>query len=178
MRIIAGSLKGRIIAETSGHRTHPMGEKIRGAIFNALGDLEGLRVLDAFTGTGAVAIEAVSRGADYVLGVDIDKNAYTTARKNVADLQLLEKIDIVMGNNTGWLQRHPTIGLFDVVILDPPYDDIDRVALNKLASHTKPGGILVVSITSMEKISFSPSGFMQVKESIYAGAKILFYEKQ
>jgi 16S rRNA (guanine966-N2)-methyltransferase len=59
MRIIAGELKGRNIQEPYGHRTHPMSEKVRGAVFNALGDIEGLAVLDAFAGTGALSFEAV-----------------------------------------------------------------------------------------------------------------------
>ena len=68
MRIIAGSLGGRVFKAPSGHRTHPMSEKIRGAIFNALGDISDLTVLDAFTGSGALCFEAVSRGVANATG--------------------------------------------------------------------------------------------------------------
>ena len=70
MRIISGVLGGRVFKAPNGNKTHPMSEKIRGAMFNSLGDISGLTVLDAFSGSGAVAIEAFSRGAEHVVAVD------------------------------------------------------------------------------------------------------------
>ena len=67
MRIIAGTLKGQQFQTPHSHKTHPMGDKIRGALFNVLGDIEGLSFLDAFSGSGALAFEAASRGAASVL---------------------------------------------------------------------------------------------------------------
>jgi 16S rRNA (guanine966-N2)-methyltransferase len=77
VRIIAGSLKGRTFSEPHGHRTHPMSEKVRGALFNALGDIEGLTFLDAFAGSGALSFEAASRGAKSVIAIDKDGPAYS-----------------------------------------------------------------------------------------------------
>ena len=75
MRVIAGWLGGRTFASPQGHRTHPMSDKIRGAIFSVLGDLNGLTVLDAFAGSGALAIEAISRGAEEAVAIDDDQGA-------------------------------------------------------------------------------------------------------
>lgn len=63
LRVISGSLGGRLINSPPGNKTHPMSEKMRGAIFNILGNIEGLDVLDAYSGSGAIALEAISRKA-------------------------------------------------------------------------------------------------------------------
>ena len=72
MRIIAGYLGGRQFNSPRSNRTHPMSDKARGGLFNALGDISGLTVLDAFAGSGALSFEAISRGAESVIAVDID----------------------------------------------------------------------------------------------------------
>src|SRR5688572_2138279 len=142
MRVIAGTLKGRHISETHGHHTHPMSEKIRGALFNALGDIEGLTVLDAFTGTGAVAIESVSRGSSQVVALDLDKDAYKTAAANVENLKLNEKIEVLRINAKSWSNRNLD-KLFDIVIADAPFDEVNDVLLEKVARHVRPQGLLI-----------------------------------
>src|SRR5690242_707068 len=102
MRIISGKLGGRIIHEPHGHKTHPMSEKVRGALFNALGDVEGLTFLDAFAGSGALSFEAVSRGAKSAVAVDIDKHAVDTASLSVKDLKLGGEIKVTKANMAGW----------------------------------------------------------------------------
>jgi 16S rRNA (guanine966-N2)-methyltransferase len=84
MRIIAGRLGGRHFASPQGRRTHPMSDKMRGALFNALGDIDGLSVLDAFAGSGALAFEAVSRGAGHAVAIDVDKSAQRAIAENIS----------------------------------------------------------------------------------------------
>ncbi len=143
MRIIAGHLGGRTIEDVHGHRTHPMSEKIRGALFNALGDIDGLSILDPFAGTGAISIEAVSRGASSVVSLDNDRDAAKTVAKNIENLQLENKIDFIHMNASVWSDEHPD-QVFDVVILDPPYDDMKKGILTKLVNHTRLGGVCVL----------------------------------
>ena len=102
MRIISGTLKGRVLKDPKSHRTHPMGEKIRGALFNSLGPINGMTVLDAFTGSGAIAVEAVSRGASKVVAIDNDLEAYKCAFKNVALVNLQDRIDVFCTNTKSW----------------------------------------------------------------------------
>lgn len=92
MRVVAGRLGGRIFDSPRTHRTHPMSEKARGAIFNVLGDIAGLSVLDAYSGSGALAIEAVSRGAKSVLAIEVDVEAVKTIARNIENLQLGDRI--------------------------------------------------------------------------------------
>lgn len=172
MRIIAGRYKGRIIHEAHGHRTHPMSEKIRGALFNALGDIEGLRVLDAFTGTGAVAIEALSRGAAHVTAVDEDKEAHRCATKNCKALSLEKYMQVTQANVSSWSERNPAI-LFDIVIADPPYDDVQEDVLQKLTRHVKSSGLYVLSLPAHS--AFVPIGCQLLTQKNYGDATLQFY---
>ena len=88
MRVVAGFLGGQIFESPHGHRTHPMSEKVRGAIFSALGDIKGLNVLDAFSGSGALAIEAISRGAKTATAVEVDKRAHQVIQDNLKKLNI------------------------------------------------------------------------------------------
>src|SRR5437868_15008558 len=102
MRIIAGTLKGQQFQTPHSHKTHPMGDKIRGALFNVLGDIEGLTFLDAFAGSGALAFEAASRGAKSVVAIDNDRAAHLVIEKNVRDLHLQKIVKVTKANTGGW----------------------------------------------------------------------------
>ena len=143
LRIIAGSLGGRIIKTPHGHKTHPMSEKMRGAIFNSLGDISGLSFLDAYSGSGAIAIEALSRGAREVYAIDKDKNAIDVIRHNVNDLNI--KIKVTQANISSWIDNNLELK-FDIVVCDPPYNAINSSHLNKIAEIVKNNGILVLSL--------------------------------
>src|ERR1039458_7477259 len=95
MRVIAGFLGGRNFDSPGGHRTHPMSDKVRGAIFGVLGDIKGLTVLDAFAGSGALAIEAISRGAKRAVAIEVDKGAHTVITENIKALGIEDRIKAV-----------------------------------------------------------------------------------
>src|SRR5258708_5562120 len=103
MRIIAGNLKGRVFGSPHGHRTHPMSENIRGALFNALGELGGLNVLDAFAGSGALGFEALSRGAKSAVLVEADRLAQKTIAENIQTLGLETRAKLVKASASAWL---------------------------------------------------------------------------
>lgn len=151
MRVIAGWLGGRIFASPHGHRTHPMSDKARGALFNSLGDIHGYRVLDAFSGTGALAFEAISRGAEHAVAVEIDKKAQRTISENISALGLEEQVTLVSAHVRAWYNRRPPMD-FDLVLLDPPYDNLQYKVLEKLAASVAPGGIIVLSWPPKERV--------------------------
>lgn len=174
MRIIAGEFKSRIIKDAATGRTHPMGEKVRGAIFNALGSLEGKTLLDSFAGTGAIAIEALSRGAEEpVHAVEINPDAFERLKENRDAITDESRIKVHRANVTSWLKT--TEKTFDIVIADPPYDAVGMKALDACAAAVNPGGLLVLSIPIAEHIDFD--GFKKIDEKRYARAKIVFYRK-
>lgn len=175
MRIIAGTLGGRTFNSPHGHRTHPMSDKIRGALFNALGDLSDLTVLDAFAGSGALSFEAISRGARHALAIESDRLAQRTIAENIKSLGLHKTVKLIKASANAWLQTSDA-EQFDVVLLDPPYDDLQTGLVERLTSTVKPDGILVLSWPGDEPIPAFP-GFEVVKERAYGDAQLVFYSK-
>src|ERR1700683_4883439 len=103
MHIIAGYLKGRTFDSPKSGQTHPMSDKIRGAMFNMLGDIEGLNILDAFSGSGAIAFEAISRGAASVTLIESDHLAQRSIALNIDKLGLSESASLIRANANSWL---------------------------------------------------------------------------
>lgn len=175
MRVIAGFLGGRNFASPHGHRTHPMSEKVRGGIFGVLGDIKGLTVLDAFAGSGALAIEAVSRGAKSALAIEVDKNAHRTITENCQALGIMDRIKAVRAFTNAWSTRHQS-EQFDLVFADPPYNDLPWRDLDILPRHLKDSGTLVLSWPgAAEPMKFEGLGVVQTKD--YGDAQLVFYQK-
>lgn len=162
--------------EPHGHKTHPMSEKIRGALFNILGDVKGLTFLDAFAGTGAIAIEAISRGAAKAVAVEKEHSAHYVVEKNVADLNLKKQVQVIHGGVGGW-SIHNMEKKFDVVVLDPPYERIRTHLLQTLINrHAKQGGLVVLSYPG----HVSPPEFERVEQIMaknYGDSQLVFYRK-
>lgn len=175
MRVIAGSLGGRIFASPHGHRTHPMSDKARGGLFNTLGDIEGLTVLDAFAGSGALGFEAISRGVASVLAIENDKLAQRTITENIAALGVGAQMKLIKAGAGQWLHTNPGV-MFDLVLLDPPYDNLQPNLLYALAQRTGPGGIVVVSHPPNAKYDM-PDGFTKVAERPYGDAQLSFWRQ-
>jgi 16S rRNA (guanine966-N2)-methyltransferase len=129
MRVIAGELKGQRLVAPRGWKVRPTSDRVREAIFSALGDrVEGATVLDLYCGTGALAIEALSRGAARAVLVDRDTRP---ALGNVQRLGLAERAELVRADAGRWLAQvssGPFAGKFDLVFVDAPYRLADRVA--------------------------------------------------
>lgn len=175
MRVIAGKFGGQIFEAPKGHRTHPMSEKARGAIFSALGDISGLSVLDAFAGSGAIAIEAISRGAKSATAIDNDINAYKTMSSNFKKLGIDDVCHATKANSSGWSNRHPS-QTFDIVFCDPPYDDIQYKVIRKTARHVGPDGVFVLSLPGgHEALTLDNLEVVQNKD--YGDAQLVFYKK-
>lgn len=173
MRVIAGSLSGRNFASPKTQRTHPMSDKVRGALFNALGDLQGLTLLDAYAGSGACSIEAVSRGAEHVLAIDVDVEAVKTIAANVQILNLGDVITVRRKNISGW-SRNNQQQQFDVVLADPPYDDIRPDVLERLSVHVRPGGLYALSWPGRETVRVFKD-LAVVSHKTYGDAQLVFY---
>jgi 16S rRNA (guanine966-N2)-methyltransferase len=129
MRVIAGELKGQRLVAPRGWKVRPTSDRVREAIFSALGErVDGARVLDLYCGTGALAIEALSRGAASAVLVDRDTRP---ALGNVQRLGLGERAELVRADVGRWLGQvssTPFAGNFDLVFVDAPYKLADRVA--------------------------------------------------
>ena len=173
MRIIAGRLGGRTFQSPGNRRTHPMSDKMRGALFNILGDMQGLTVLDPFGGSGALAFEAVSRGANKVLVLDNDKNAQRTIVENTRELRLEGRINLVRAGAGAWLSTSRG-AVFDVVLCDPPYDDLQPSLLARLSACVAAEGVLVLSYPGLQP-ALVFDGLEQIKQQAYGDAQLIFY---
>jgi 16S rRNA (guanine966-N2)-methyltransferase len=126
MRVVAGTARGRRLEAPPGDGTRPTADRVREATFNALGSLGVLEgsVLDLFAGSGALGIEALSRGASTATFVDTDGRALATVRANLAATGLDDRATVVRSDALRFLARRP--GPFDLVLLDPPYSFADE----------------------------------------------------
>ena len=151
-----------------------MSEKARGALFNALGDIHGLTVVDAFAGTGAIAFEAISRGAKSAIAIDSDRAAQKTISANIESLGLEEQVTAIKSHAKSWLNR--TNDTFDILVCDPPYNEIQERTIEKLVKVVKPGGIVVLSLPPEARIIFGKD-FEQLSKKGYGDATLTFYRK-
>lgn len=173
MRIIAGSKKGiRLVSPP--RETRPTQEKVRGAIFNVLGGVvDNTVVLDLFCGSGALGLEALSRGARVVTFIDKSTQALRT---NVAKLAVSEQVFVIKGDVFRQV-KYLTPGFFDLVFLDPPYQKhlVNRAIISVLDLLTKTG-IIVVEHHKKEMIAVH-AGFCIFKEKKYGDTRISFIFK-
>jgi 16S rRNA (guanine966-N2)-methyltransferase len=175
MRVIAGRLGGRTFDSPHSFKTHPMSDKIRGALFNILGDIEGLTVLDAFAGSGALSFEAISRGAASSVAIDNDKAAQRAIATNNKQLGTEKQVKLVRASAQAWLQTNPE-ARFDLVLCDPPYNDLQLNLLQSLTTCLKPEGILVISWPG----NTGPPQFEDVEKvahRVYGDAQLWFFKK-
>ncbi|MEM9466637.1 MAG: 16S rRNA (guanine(966)-N(2))-methyltransferase RsmD [Actinomycetota bacterium] len=144
MRVVAGELGGRKLVSPDGDDTRPTSDRVREAIFNSLFSLDAIdeaRVLDAFAGSGALGIEALSRGASHATFVETGRAALAALRENIETLRLGPDSQVVPGDALAHLERSAATGSgYDLVLLDPPYGFDGWAALLALM----PEGAVVV----------------------------------
>ena len=140
MRIIAGDLKGRRLKTPKWGGLRPTSDKLRETLFNVVaGRVAGARVLDLYAGTGAIGIEALSRGASHVAFVDTDARALRLIDENLRHCGVRDRYVIIRTP-----QSLPA-GSYDLAVLDPPYDEPDLTASIAEAERlVAPGGLLVL----------------------------------
>lgn len=172
MRVVAGELRGRRIESPTGDATRPTTDKVREAVFNALGSLgavEGARVLDLFAGTGAMGIEALSRGAAHCTFVERDKAALATLRENVRSLGLDKRSTVVAGDATSTMIRSHA---GDIVIADPPYGFVDWAGL---LSNVPAGSLVILESGYPVQV---PTGWECLREKRYGRTFVAFLRTQ
>lgn len=161
-RIVAGDLGGRTLAVPA-QGTRPTSERVREALFSRLdhlGVVEGARVLDGYAGSGALGLEAASRGAAQVVLVEQARQAAEVCRRNVAALGLRGRVEVVRERIEAYAARPPAAP-WDLVLLDPPYDlpdDALAAVVADLTGHLAPGAVLVVERSTRSAEPVWPEG--------------------
>ena len=159
MRVITGSARGRKLQTLEGESVRPTTDMVKEAMFSIVHfDVEGARVLDMFCGCGQLGIEALSRGAQSAVFVDISKQSMAVTEKNFEATGFRNLSKTVIANSLEYLDR--TSEIFDIAFLDPPYragimeDAIERVRL-----HMAEGGIIVCETSAEEVLPENIDGF-------------------
>jgi 16S rRNA (guanine966-N2)-methyltransferase len=171
MRIIAGSHKGHRIAAPKGRDTRPTSDRVRESAFNLIGPVDGADVLDLFAGSGALGLEALSRGAASATFVESDREACRTINANLDKLRLDARV--LRQDAVRFVASERTS--YDLVLLDPPYDEPvhDRIAPH-LARLVAPDGLLVYETAA----EFEPEveGLALRTSRKYGSARLTLFE--
>ncbi len=178
VRIIAGKYGGRKIEAPDNRRTHPMGERVRNAMFNSIGsEIQGADVLDAFAGTGSVGLEALSRGARHCTFVERDKIALKILANNIVSLQADEQCELIRTSVNNWIEIKSE-GRYDIIFADPPYHDLQLSTVSKLFSLLKPNGLMVLSHTGRGEGPNLENGIVVVDNRSYGNAYLTSFRRE
>ena len=176
MRVIAGEKKGFPLKTPKGLNTRPTSDKIKGAIFNSLGnyfDFYEKKALDCFAGSGSLGIEFLSRGGQHCTFFDLSNHSILVIKENVQKTDYVKTSKIVKGNVISFLGQ--TKEQFDIYFIDPPYNNglaqkvIDLIIENDLL---KANGVLVVETDKDETIIFCDRYLELITEKKYGDTKI------
>jgi 16S rRNA (guanine966-N2)-methyltransferase len=182
MRIVGGALRGRRLAAPAGLATRPTADRVRESVFNILGGrIQAEQVLDLFAGTGALGIEALSRGAGEAIFVDCGRAALAALRRNIQALHLEDRIRIVVRdirNGLAFLANGEVC--VDLVFMDPPYDR--GMILKPLADLCQsgilaPGARIVIEHSPHEQITPLPRAVYLSDRRKYGKTLVSFLDR-
>jgi len=177
VHIISGQFGGRKISAPSGKLTHPMSSRVRGSLFNIIGDeLIGAEVLDSFAGTGSLGFEALSRGSKYVTFIERDRVASKMLDNNIESLGVGNITTAVNAGVSTWINKNRG-KLYDIIFADPPYNDLQLSTVSDLISLLKTNGLMVLSYPGRSELP-TVYGVVVVDNRSYGTAALTFYRKK
>jgi 16S rRNA (guanine966-N2)-methyltransferase len=153
LRVVAGRFGGRRLRAPAGAQTRPTAGRVREALYNMLAERVGSRVLDLYAGSGALGIEALSRGADAAVFVDRDQRSCLEAKRNLATLGLSRaEARVVRRDVASFLRDPPPVEApFDLVLVDPPYGASDAEVTRLLGALGEPGWLAAGAAVVVER---------------------------
>lgn len=177
VKIIAGVYGGRSLRAPDNFKTHPMSERVRGSLFNIVqNELAGAKVLDIFAGSGSLGIEAISRGARDAAFVERDLKASKILFENIKKINIENCTKIYKMGAKTFMDKNQD-NLFDVILADPPYNDMQLSTVSELGGILKPNGLMVLSYPGRGEIP-TVNGAVVVDNRNYGTAALAFYRKK
>lgn len=154
-----------------------MSERVRNALFNSIGnEVTGATVLDAFAGTGAVGLEALSRGAVFCRFVERDKLAANILAKNMLSLGAKNEADLIRTSVNNWLATAEP-SYYDIIFADPPYHDLQLSTVHKLFGLLKPGGLMILSHSGRAEGPNLKDEIVVVDNRSYGNAHLSYFRR-
>lgn len=174
MRIIGGEARGRRLFAPEGDETRPTSDKVREALFNIIrGDVWGAHVLDLFAGSGALGLEAISRGAESAVFCDVSKKAVAAVKRNIELMRCADKTRVIQGD---W--RSAVAGRYSLVFIDPPYrlTEVYAQAADALISggHLTGDALIVMERAADKPIKGLDERFEIIDERKYRDTALTF----
>jgi 16S rRNA (guanine(966)-N(2))-methyltransferase RsmD len=178
LRVTGGTARGIPLAEPRGVRLRPTSALVREALFNILGDkVDDARVLDLYAGTGALAIESLSRGAASAVLVEAESNAIQAILQSLARTGFSDQATVLRGRLPGALRS--VEGTFDLIVMDPPYrDETAEATLTEAGSVLAEGGTVVYEHGSRYNPPERPGTLYLVDRRVYGDSALALYAKQ
>ncbi|MBX2812865.1 MAG: 16S rRNA (guanine(966)-N(2))-methyltransferase RsmD [Myxococcales bacterium] len=182
MRIVAGQWKGRRLRTPKGIQTRPTSDRVRESLFNILGPLTTHRVLDLFSGTGAIALEAVSRGASHAICVEHHRRALVTLKENIHQLEAHSHIDVYPGDvNQFLLTKLYREHSFNLIFADPPWamaQAFIEAHQATLSQRVVPGGYVVLERAKRDGSPSEVSGLSGPDIRTYGDTLLAIYRNE
>jgi 16S rRNA (guanine966-N2)-methyltransferase len=179
MRIISGDLGGRPFEQPKTRSVRPMSDKVRAALFDVVGPISGLAVLDAYAGSGAAGFEAASRGAVLVDAIENNPRVAKTIQQNARLLGLDWGYVLYQLSVETWLaspQQQENRSRYGLIVADPPYANLEADIIERLADFLAPGGVLALSHSSKIPAPVLKSVELAVTKT-YGDTALSFYKK-
>jgi 16S rRNA (guanine966-N2)-methyltransferase len=181
MRVISGSAKGIQLASVPGKSTRPITDRVKEALFNIIGmDVIEKYFLDLFGGTGAVGIEALSRGADHATFLEVNYRAYKVILQNLKTTELIDYGTVLKKDAFAFLREEPTQGFDYIYIAPPQYQGLWIKTMNTLDENptwSAPGGEVIVQIHPKELVDeYGYANFTEFDQRSYGDTMLIFYK--
>jgi len=179
MKVLAGELRGRPFDQPKSRSVRPLSEKVRGALFDVIGSVSGLTVLDVYAGSGAAGFEAASRGAVLVDAIEANDRVARLIEANAHSLGLDWGYMLHQMTVATWLAspaQVPPLPRYGLIIADPPYAQLDAEILDRLSAFLQPGGVLAVSHSS--RLPSPMLSSVELKQhKVYGDTALSFYQQ-
>jgi 16S rRNA (guanine966-N2)-methyltransferase len=178
VRVIAGAFKGRTLASPAWEGLRPTSDRLRETLFNVLAPrIDGARVLDVYAGTGAIGIEALSRGASWVTFVESDRRAQRLIEENLGRCGIEDRYAIIRAAADRAMRTLASGShtVFDLVLLDPPYDRPSSEALAGVDQVVAPGGLVVIEHARKQRAPERAGRLERTRELPSGDSALTFY---
>lgn len=180
MKIVGGKWRSHSLAQPKTRAVRPLSEKVRAAIFDVVGPIDGMTVLDAYAGSGAAGFEALSRGAMLVEAIEANRNVARVIQDNAKSLGADFSYVLYQMTVETWLAspaQQAGRERYEAIIADPPYSQLDDEILSRLASFLVSDGRLIISHGSKRTPPVIESGEL-IQTKVYGDSALSFYRKK
>jgi 16S rRNA (guanine966-N2)-methyltransferase len=180
LRVIAGEYRGRRLDRIEGMDIRPTSDKVKGSLFNILGDsVIDSAFLDLFGGTGGIGIEALSRGAEHVVFIDTDIKSIKVLKGNLEHLNIIDNVEVLNTDySTGISKLYNNNKKFDIIFIDPPYSvGLAQNALVEIDKHPilAQSGLIIVEHGSKDEMPSSQGKLYMYRSKQYGNTTLSFY---